>query len=284
MTPNDSLPRKRGRPRKSDHGDTAPVKALERGVQVIDWLARQGPQGLTDIALGTHIAMSTTYRLLLTLLQYQFVKLDQPTGRWSIGLKAYEVGQSFVRGRDVVSVARPKMDELMSLVGETVSLALVDDEEIIFVAQVETEASLRAFFPPGERGPLHASGCGKAVIATWTDSHIAEAMARHGMSRFTPGTLTTLPELMAAVEHTRQFGWSINDGEHTQGMRCVAAPIFDAAGHAIAAMSISGPAARVARSDLPRLGAQIRRIAFETTAGIGGDIRFFDKEPLVAGD
>lgn len=275
MTLDTLPPRKRGRPRKSPQDDVAPVQALVRGLRVIEHLAEHGPQPLADIALGAELAASTTHRLLLTLSQQQFVKLDQLTGRWSIGLKAYEVGQSFVRGRDVVSVARPKMDELMSRVGETVSLALVDDEEIIFVAQVETEASLRAFFPPGERGPLHASGCGKAAIATWTDSHIADAMARYGMERFTPDTLTTVPELMAAVEHTRRHGWSANDGEHTPAMRCVAAPIFDAAGHAVAAMSISGPATRVAKSDLPGLGEQIRRAAMEITAGIGGDTRFF---------
>ncbi len=272
----DSLPlRKRGRPRKSQTEDAAPVQALLRGLRVIERVAQHGPQPLADIALGTNLPASTTHRLLLTLAEHQFVKFDQLTGRWLIGLKAYEVGQSFVRGRDVVSVARPKMDELMSHVGETVSLALVDDEEIIFVAQVETEASLRAFFPPGERGPLHASGCGKAAIATWPDDRIADAVTRHGMERFTSNTLTTLPDLMAAVEQTRRLGWSVNDGEHTPAMRCVAAPIFDAAGNAVAAMSISGPASRVAESDLPDLGARIRHVAMEITAGIGGDTRFF---------
>jgi IclR family acetate operon transcriptional repressor len=271
--------RKRGRPRKNVDTELSPVHALGRGLSLIEFLGARGPQPLADIALGTGIAASTAHRLLATLQQHQFVRTDPATGRWSIAIRAYEVGQAFVRGRDVVSVARPIMDRLMADVGETVSLALVDDEEIIFVAQVETDASLRAFFPPGERGPLHASGCGKAVVATWPDERIADAIARRGMLGYTADTLTTLPRLMAAVELTRECGWSVNDGEHTPGMRCVAAPIFDAQGRAVAAMSISGPASRVAQSDLMTLGPRIRSAVMDITAGIGGDTSFFHPAP-----
>lgn len=278
MMPDTAVPaRKRGRPRKRPDEEAMPVQALGRGLSIAEYLARQGPQTLADIAEGTGIAATTALRLLTTLQHHQFARADLQTGRWSVGLKAYEVGQAFVRSRDVVSVARPRMDELMAEVGETVSLALVDDEEIIFVAQVETEASLRAFFPPGERGPLHASGCGKAVIATWPDDRIADALARRGMTQYTDNTLTSLDSMMSAVRETRRCGWSVNDGEHTSGMRCVAAPIFDGQGRAIAAMSISGPASRVAEADLPRLGPRIRAAVIDITSGIGGDLGFFNK-------
>ena len=96
------------------------------------------------------------------------------------------------------------------------------------------------------------------------------------MQKYTGNTLTDVAMLMRAVAQTRRRGWSINDGEHTSGMRCVAAPIFDSQGRAIAAMSISGAASRVSESDLPDLGLRIRAAVVDITSGIGGDLAFFE--------
>lgn len=275
------MPRRRGRPPKHDGAEVANVRAVDRAVRLLEVLAA-GAGGLvfTDLAAQAEMAPSTAHRFLTTLLKHGYVRCDPVTHRWSVGLRLFEIGQSFARNRDVISVSRPKMNELMLQSGETISLALADDQQIIFVAQVETEASIRAFFPPGERGPLHASGCGKAVIATWSDKRIAETVGLLGMRVYTPNTLHSLPSLLEAVTQTRARGWSVNDGEHTPGMRCVAAPIFDGTGRAIAAMSISGPIERISYEMLPGLGRLIRNAAVEITSAIGGYTDFFDPSSI----
>jgi IclR family acetate operon transcriptional repressor len=277
MTIATHVPRRRGRPPKQDREEIASIQALDRGVRLLELLSASDGMLLTELAAEAEMAPSTTHRVLTTLIRHRFVRHDPMTNRWSVGLHLFELGQTFARNRDVITVSRPKMDELKLETGETISLALADDDEIIFVAQVETEASLRAFLPPGERGPLHASGCGKAVIATWPDDRIARTVNRLGMPVFTPNTLRTLPALMGVVAEIRAHGWSVNDGEHTAGMRCVAAPIFDSTGRAIAAMSISGPAERIPRQSLPALGEVIRGAASEITSAIGGRTEFFDR-------
>lgn len=268
-------PRKRGRPRKVETNEPGTVAALERGLLVLKELAGSGPQILTDLHLRLGMPAPTVHRLLSTLRRHELAQFDPNTSRWSVGIKAFEIGQSFVQHRDVVGVARPKMDDLMAATGETISLALVDNEEIIFVAQVEPRSSIRAFFPPGERGPLHASGCGKAVLATWADDHVRRALEERGMKVFTPNTRADLPALMSDIVSTRERGWAINDAEHTPGMRCVAAPIFDSSGRAVAAMSISGPIARVPYERLEALGSLLKQAMIEITAGVGGDVSFF---------
>lgn len=278
-----AVPRRRGRPPKSGREEVASIKVLDRAARLLVHLSASDGLLLTDLALQADIPPSTAHRFLTTLLRHQFVRLDLTTNRWSVGIRLFEVGQSFARSRDVISVSRPKMNELMQQCGETISLALADDEEIIFVAQVETDASIRAFFPPGERGPLHASGCGKAIIATWPDQRILETVGRLGMRVFTPNTLQTLPALLQSVSETRARGWSVNDGEHTPGMRCVAAPIFDSTGRAVAAVSISGPTERVPYHILPALGDLIRSAAAEITAAIGGQADFYVKASIDSG-
>lgn len=267
--------RKRGRPRKAETAEAGTVVALERGILVLGELARSGPQILTDLHLRLGIPSPTVHRLLSTLRQHELARFDATTSRWSVGIKAFEIGQSFVQQKDVVGVARPKMDDLMAATGETISLALVDNEEIIFIAQVEPRASIRAFFPPGERGPLHASGCGKAVLATWSDERVRQALEQRGMKLFTPNTRTDLPALMNDIASTRERGWAINDAEHTPGMRCVAAPIFDSSGRAIAAMSISGPLSRVPYERLEELGELLKQAMVEVTSGVGGNVSFY---------
>lgn len=270
-------PRPRGRPRKSGNDAPLTVSALERGLSVLNELATSGPQILTDLHLRLGLPAPTVYRLLTTLRMHGFVHYDEHTRRWSVGVRSFEIGQKFVGQRDVVGLARPRMDDLMAATGATVSLALVVDQEIIFVAQVEPRSSIRAFFPPGEKAPLHASGCGKAVIATWSDERISDVLGGKELDKFTSKTLTNVQDIQLDASGTRQRGWSVNDGEHTEGMCCVAAPIFDSSGKPIAAMSISWPIERIKQDKIYDIGCSLRERAFEITNLVGGNNAFYIK-------
>jgi IclR family acetate operon transcriptional repressor len=219
--------------------------------------------------------VSSTHRLLATLQSHRFAHHDDRRGTWRIGVRAFEVGQSFARQIDLVEISRSVMARLMRASRETVSLGRLNADEIIFLAQVESRASMRAFFPPGERGPLHASGCGKAVISTWSRERIIRTLEAKGMPRFTEQTICLLEPLLSELEKARSRGWSINDGEHTPGMRCVAAPIFDTSGQAVAAVSISGPITRVPDARLHEFGELAYEAAREITQSIGGRQDFF---------
>jgi IclR family transcriptional regulator, acetate operon repressor len=129
---------------------------------------------------------------------------------------------------------------------------------------------MRAFFRPGRRGPIHASGIGKAILATWTDERIEVLLSDRQLQHFTEKTRDDLPALMKDLSEIRTRGWSIDDEEHTLGMRCIAAPIFDEYGEAVAGISVSGPAVRLPDNTLNAFGPLVRGVAEEMTKAMGG--------------
>jgi IclR family acetate operon transcriptional repressor len=154
--------------------------------------------------------------------------------------------------------------------GETANIGIEDDGDVVFISQIESHAPMRAFFRPGRRGPIHASGIGKAILATWSDTEIAKALNDRTLAHFTERTLDTLPALIADIKEIRYRGWSIDDEEHTLGMRCIAAPVFNEYGEAIGGISISGPTVRIDDTKLTIIGPAVRRTADDLTRAIGG--------------
>lgn len=264
------LSRTRGRPPSGKSSQTSSVQSLDRALRLLELLADQEGLTLTDAAQMSGMAPSTAHRLLSTLQGHQFIDLDEETGRWHIGVKAFQVGNAFIRSRKLVNVGRTVMRELMEECGETVNLGIEDDGAVVFISQYESHAPMRAFFRPGHRGPIHASGIGKALMSTWPEEDIRAAIDRKGLDQFTEKTVKNFKALLAELETIRQRGWSIDDQEHTLGMRCVAAPVFNEFGEAIAGISMSGPSARIPDEKIEAFGPKIRAAADLITASIGG--------------
>jgi IclR family acetate operon transcriptional repressor len=163
------------------------------------------------------------------------------------------------------------MDALMRTTGETANLGVEWREEVLFLAQVETHEVIRAFFPPGTRGPMHCSGIGKALLAWSPPERVAGIVSRQGLPRFTPFTLTDPDAFARDLAAARSRGFAIDDQERAEGMRCIAAPVFNAFGEPVAGLSVSGPAFRVGLGDEAlRLGEAVRAAADRVTAATGG--------------
>jgi IclR family acetate operon transcriptional repressor len=233
-------------------------------------LAASNGLTLTDVAHKAQMAPSTTHRLLTTLQTRRFVDLDPETGRWVVGLTAFQVGNAFIRNRNFITMGRSVMRALMETSGETVNLGIEDDGEVVFISQFESQAPMRAVFRPGRRGPIHASGIGKALMATWPDARVRQTLEEKGQEHFTGNTITDLDVLFSDLEKIRARGWSIDDQEQTIGMRCVASPIYNEYGEAVAGLSISGPSIRLPDLALNAVGPDVKKAADEITKSIGG--------------
>ena len=264
--------RKRGRPGRKAADNAAPssVQVLDRSVMLLQLVAASDGAVLTDLADQSGVAPSTAHRLLTALAGHGLVAHDGETGAWTIGVKAFEIGNAFLRFRKLGTIARPFLHDLMAATGETANVGIVEDCEIIFLAQAESHAPMRAFFRPGRRGPIHASGIGKAVLSTWTPEQVGELSVRHPLTRFTERTRDNLDGLAADLAGIRARGYSIDDEEHTLGMRCIAAPIFNEYGEAIAGISVSGPSVRLPDARLAEIGPVVRDAADALTRAIGG--------------
>lgn len=263
--------RKRGRPRSDNPQEaTGTVQALDRGLRLLLVLAEQDEVTLTDITVDADIAPTSAYRLLVTLQQRGLVSFDEEAQTWSIGVEAFRIGSAFLRRTNYLEAGRPIMRRLMEASGETSNMAIQDGQDVVFVSQVETHKPIRAFFRPGTRGAMHASGIGKALLAERARADVDAIVVESGLPAFTPATLTTRDALLSDLEHTRSRGWAVDDEESTPGMRCLAAPIFNEHSDAVAGISISGPAARLSDNVMAEFGPMVRKAADEITAMVGG--------------
>lgn len=264
--------RSRGRPR-SLPGDApaATVRALDRGLRLLAMLARDGAATLTELALRIGMPPSSAHRLLVTMQKHGIVAFDEATQTWAVGVEAFRIGSAFAQRTNLVETAREVMRRLMEETGETANLAIADDGFVVFVSQVESPNPIRAFFGPGGQGHMHASGIGKALLAALPRPEVERILQSRGLAKLTAKTITSPNALFANLAATQERGWSFDDEEHHAGMRCVAAPIYNAYGEAVAGLSVSGPTVRFPDHAVAELGPKVRRAAAEVTKLIGGE-------------
>lgn len=260
----------RGRPRSSAADKPVTVKALDRGMALLVNLSKIDRASLSELALRTGMAPSTAHRLLRTMQQHGLICFDEATQNWMVGVEAMRIGSSFIRRTGVVEAGREVMHKLMETTGETANMAISDKGDVVFISQVETHEAIRAFFRTGARGPMHASGIGKALLAELDRSEVERILQKKGLPSFTPSTITSAEALFAELELIRARGWAIDNEERNTGMRCLAAPIYNEWGEAIAGISISGPSVRITDQELAEFGVTVKRAAAEITLAIGG--------------
>ncbi len=264
-------PKTRGRPRDW-HDKTAQntIKSLDRAMEVFEYLSEAQGKTLSQIADEMGQSPATVYRILVTLETRGLVEFEGREQLWHIGPRAFIIGAKFLRRTSLVDRARPVMRRLMEQTGETANLGVERGGQVLFLSQVETHASIRAFFPPGTLSQMHASGIGKALLAHMEAGRRNRLLASEQLTEFTDRTITDVDALLEDLLAIRERGYSLDDEERNVGMRCIAAPVFDFNGEAVAGISVSGPASRVSREETERLARAVTSAARELTLAIGG--------------
>ena len=266
--------RGRGRPRlPSNEQSAGTVQALDKGVQLLQALARETSMTLTDLSFQVGMSTSTAHRLLSTLEKHSFAEFDDSSKEWSIGIEAYRVGSAYLNRTSLVEISHNTLRKLMEDSGETANLAIAEGGDIVFISQVETHHPIRAFFRAGSRGHMHASGIGKSLLANMPRRAVEAILESKGCPQFTDKTLTLPAKLFDDLALIKTRGWALDDEERYLGMRCIAACIFNSHGEAIAGVSVSGPAVRFPNQSLSEIGAKVRQAAEQITTLIGGKVR-----------
>jgi IclR family acetate operon transcriptional repressor len=272
-TPDSSPRRARGRPRGwDDKTSQNTIKSLDRAMEVFEFLSEAQGKALSTIATEMGQSPATVYRILVTLEGRGLVEFDPTEQVWHIGPKAFVIGARFLRRTSLVDRARPVLRKLMEQTGETANLGIEKEGQVLFLSQVETHSSIRAFFPPGTLSAMHASGIGKALLADMDAERLARTLKDHALTSFTEFTITSEAGLQRDLGDIRDRGFSIDGEEKNLGMRCIAAPVFDVNGEAIAGISVSGPTSRVGLQDIDRLSASVMEAARTLSEAIGGSV------------
>lgn len=263
-------PRRKGRPKSFGSASQPPtIQSLDRALDVLDALAGASGMTLTELSTALDQSAATMYRVLATLEARQIVEMEPQSQTWHIGAMAFRLGSAFLRRSSVIERARPVMRELMEATGETSNLGIERGGDVMFVSQVETHESIRAFFPPGTTSPMHASGIGKALLSCFGEDQLSRFLRVRTLQKFTEKTLTSADTLREDLAQIRNRGWSFDDEEKAPGMRCVAAPVFGMQGEVLAGISVSGPTSRMPDARINEIGALVRGAAEKLSYGLG---------------
>lgn len=263
--------RLRGRPKSAvDKTEQNTVQALDRALGLLELVAGSAGLTLSELAERSALPVATVFRALVTLQGHGMVEVEDPGQVWHIGPGTFRAGSAFLKRTKITERARAPMEALCDATGETVSLGVEAAGEVLFLAQVETPADLRAFFPPGSGGLMHLCAPGKALLAWYPAEKTAEILNRKGFSRATTLSLSSPESLDRDLARSRERGFAIDDQERAEGMRGVAAPIFNAFAEPVAAIAVTGPAFRMGLSDATRFGSLVRAAADRITEETGG--------------
>lgn len=238
------------------------VQSVERTFELLELMADSGGEvALSDLAEQSGLPLPTIHRIIRTLVNNGYAR-QQPSRRYALGPRLIRLGET--ASRALGSWARPYLAELTEVTGESANMAVLDGEQIVYVAQAPSPHSMRMFTEVGRRVDAHATAVGKAVLATMPTDEVAQLLARTPMSPKTENTITTIESMHEELERIRSRGYSIDDGEQEVGVRCFAVAVPGAP--AGAAISISGPEARMTRISTDEVIPLMQRLASSLSA------------------
>ena len=222
------------------------IRVVDRAIRLLTLLADGRSKTLTELSQQLGISSSSTFRLLTTLDSHDFVEHDRPAGGYRLGLACLELSRAYQESSDVRRVALQELEGLRDATSETVHLGVLDQMEVVYIEKLQGLHAIGLMSSRvGGRSPAYCTGLGKMLLAHLDPATVRDHFSGNGLHRFTENTITGLDELMAHLAIVRAQGYAIDNSEHEREVRCVAAPLFDVRGEAVAAISVSGPAARM---------------------------------------
>jgi len=234
------------------------VQSVDRALDVLEVLARgEGPVGVGDIAAATGLAQGTAHRLLRSLQGRGYVRHDA-SRKYTLGAAAFLLGDA--AQRSLARIARPHLTALVALSGETSNLAVLEGDDVVYLAQVSSPHTLRMFAEVGRHVPPHSTAVGKVLLSAMPRERAVAILGRRGLAPMTPHTITGLPALFDELDTTRARGWAADEEEQELGIRCVAVPV-GREGRVVAALSLSGPAERFAGARVEGLVDRMAKVA-----------------------
>lgn len=219
------------------------VKSAGRALAVVEFVAAKGSVSFTEVLDGLGLPRSSAHGLLGTLCTAGWLDHNAVSKQYSLGLRAWQVGQMYTGHEDLASVAKTVMDRLSQSLGETVQLARLDGVENVYIA-ISHFGGMRLGSSVGMRLLAHATGIGKALLSTLEPAEAERRLNSVALPRLTDKTVTDVVELSERIADAKTRGYALDDEEYLDGCRCVAVPLTtEASGGMTTALSVTMPSA-----------------------------------------
>jgi len=231
------------------------MKSLLKAIETIDAVARAGRAGIRELSSTTGFPPSTIHRIVSTLMAKNYLRQDPYTKRYSLSFRFLELGSLVRKQINLVSIARPHLERLMAESKESVNLAVQDGDSIVYLDCVQSNYSmLQLFTKPGARVPLYCTAVGKMFLSRMSESDLDAYLQRTRLALNTPYTRIEPNQIIEDLKQIRLQGYSVDDEEMEEGVRCVAALIYDNNREPAGALSISGASMRIAPARVSYFG------------------------------
>lgn len=256
---NSPLVRRPARKVSADSAEAAgQVPALQRGLAMLEHLAASADgANLSELAGTLGISITSVFRLAGALEELGYVSRDEKTKRFSVTRKLLLLGQPHSGSQSLVACALEPMRRVLAATGETTQLCCLAEVECVILEQLPARHPFKYIVDLGSRVPVHCCAPGKAMLAFLPDDTLDAMLAQLRLEKHTERTITSRRELLADLERIRACGYAVDRGEHFEGIHCVAAPLLDRHGHAMAAITIAGPSTRISAGHFAELGRLI---------------------------
>lgn len=250
---------------------SGPVQSIDRVLDIIEILA-SAPCGmlLTDIAALSGLHNSTVHRLLTSLIDRGYARKDRTSGKYCLTMRLFEVGCKVSGAMDILSLARPWLDELADLSQEAVHLVKRDGTDVVYLYKaLPVQLLVRMASYVGGRNPLYCTGVGKAILAYLPEHEVDEIWEISDVHPITDKTIVDLDTLKEQLALTRERGYAIDNEENEKGVFCIAAPVFNWMGEPISAVSISAPLVRMTETAQKRILPKLLQATKEISSQLG---------------
>lgn len=247
------------------------IKSIVKVSKIIDAIAfANSPLSLSELSKRLGIAKSTLHGLLSTLVNIRYLEQDQDTGRYKLGVQLFELGSQITNTWSEKAIAKSYMEKLASDTGETVHLAMLSNGEVLYVDKEEAYSSIRIATAPGAKLPIHCTGVGKVLLAFSSDEEVAKILNDdYEFEQYAEHTITNLKDLKRELVKIRTLGYTYDNQEYVDGLRCVATPIFDHNHKIIFALSVSGPIRRMQDETIAKYRDLLLMVGSEISQKLG---------------
>lgn len=243
------------------------VQSVDRAITILEILGRLGEAGVTEVAGELDVHKSTAFRLIGTMEARGLIEQADDRGKYRIGLGLVRLAGTSAARTDLVQVARPMCKVLAAETGETINLAVLVGSAALYLDQIAGSSALQPHNWVGQQIPLHATSNGKALMAYLEPRQVDELLP--ALEPHTRRTITRRATLQRELAEVRERGYAVAVDELEEGLTAVAAPVRDAHGDVVAALSVSGSTYRMDADTLAATVAPLLRAAREVSLAMG---------------
>lgn len=217
------------------------VASVSNAMRLIEEMGRREYAGVTELSRVLSLSKSSVDRLLSTLINSGFVEQDSDTKKYRLGMKLVAIADSIRPRTSLIDIAKPHLAVLARRFAETVNLGTLVGGSVIYADTIPTQRPFRIELRAGMMLPAHNTGVGKAILAFRPNWEVERYIEENEFERLTPRSTNSGDELRKRLSETRAKGFAVDDGEILEEACCASAPVVDAEGLAIAAISITAP-------------------------------------------